>query len=98
MKKHTHTSVRSDMFLVTYTILYEEMNALEACRTSNDMLRITYAWYNSRRGGVAYIRKGGSGGGRERETYSCQTWMLTDPPLFSTTYKCFELYLASPWT
>ena len=54
------------MFLVTYTILYEEVNALEACRTSNDMLRITYTWCNSRRGGVAYIRKGGSGGGRER--------------------------------
>ena len=54
------------MFLVTYTILYEEVNALEACRTSNGMLRITYAWCNSRRGGVAYIRKGGSGGGRER--------------------------------
>ena len=58
--------MRSDMFLVTYTILYEEVNALEACRTSNDMLRSTYAWCNSRRGGVAYIRKGGSGGGRER--------------------------------
>ena len=54
------------MFLVTYTILYEEVNALEACRTSKDMLRITYAWYSSRRGGVAYIKRWGGGGGRER--------------------------------
>ena len=57
--------VRSDMFLVTYTMIYEKVNALEACRTSWDMLRITYAWYSSRRGGVAYIKRWGGGGGRE---------------------------------
>ena len=58
------TIVRSDMFLVTYTMTYEEVNALEACRTSRDMLRVTYAWCSSRGGGVAYIKRlGGSSGG-----------------------------------
>ena len=77
------------MFLVTYTMIYEEVNALEACRTSRDMLRITYAWCSSRGGDVAYIKRWGGGGERERENYSCQTWMLTEPPLLF--HKYFEL-------
>ena len=30
------------MFLVTYTLTYEEANAIEACKTSRDMLNVTY--------------------------------------------------------
>ena len=29
------------MFLVTYTMTYEEVNALEVCKTSRDMLKVT---------------------------------------------------------
>ena len=68
------------MFLVTYTMTYEEVNALEACRTSRDMLKVTYAWCSSGGGGVAYIKRWGCSGARERN------FQLSDIDVNGTTF------------